>query len=58
LARAQILYLTEIDRDFSGDATFPPYDPDAWRETSRESRASEGPDAFTYSFVTRERRET
>ena len=54
--RAQILYLTEIDRDFSGDVTFPPYDRDAWRETSRESHASAGPDAFTYSFVTRERR--
>jgi len=56
--RAQILYLTEIDRDFAGDVTFPSYDPAAWRETSRESRTGEGPGAFTYSFVTRERRET
>jgi len=53
---ADLLYLTEIDRDFSGDATFPAYDRDAWRETSREPRQGEGPDAFTYSFVTRERR--
>ena len=57
LPRASILYLTEIDRDFSGDATFPSYDREAWRETSRESRAGEGPDAFTYSFVTHERRD-
>jgi dihydrofolate reductase len=56
--RAQILYLTEIDRDFSGDVTFPSFDRAAWRETNRESRTGDGPDAFTYSFVTRERRET
>jgi dihydrofolate reductase len=35
LGRAQRLYLTEIDRDFSGDATFPP-----WRRPlERKSRA-------------------
>jgi len=57
LPRASLLYLTEIERDFPGDATFPSYDREAWRETSREPRASEGADAFTYSFVTHERRD-
>jgi dihydrofolate reductase len=53
---ADLLYLTEIERDYPGDVTFPSYDRDAWREISREPRQGEGPDAFTYSFVTRERR--
>jgi dihydrofolate reductase len=56
LPQAATLYLTEIDRDFAGDATFPPFDRADWRETSREARSLEGPDAFTYHFVTRERR--
>ena len=56
LPQADTLYLTEIDRDFAGDATFPPFDRADWRETSREARSLEGPDAFTYHFVTRERR--
>jgi dihydrofolate reductase len=53
---ADLLYLTEIGRDFSGDATFPAYDRGAWREVSREPHQGEGPDAFPYSFVARERR--
>ena len=56
LARAATLYLTEIDRDFEGDVWFPPFDRAAWPETHGESRRGEGPDAFTYRFVTRERR--
>jgi len=54
-ARASTLHLTEIDRAFPGNVTFPEYDRDGWREVSREARASDGPDALTYSFVTRER---
>ena len=56
LARAATLYLTEIDRNFEGDVTFPSFDRAAWPETRSESRRGEGPDAFTYRFVTRERR--
>ena len=56
LPRATMLYLTEIDRDFEGDATFPPFDRADWPETRREAQRSDGPDAFTYRFVTRERR--
>jgi dihydrofolate reductase len=56
LPRAATLYLTEIDRDFAGDATFPPFDPADWPETSGESRRGDGPDAFAYRFVTRVRR--
>jgi dihydrofolate reductase len=55
LPRADVLYLTEIERDFPGDARFPSFDQAGWRETSREARRREGPDAFAYCFVTRER---
>ena len=56
LPHAATLYLTEIDREFAGDATFPSFDRADWRETSREARSFDGPDAFTYHFVTCERR--
>jgi len=54
LARANRLYLTEIDRDFDGDAKFPSWR-DGWKEIARESRRSEGPDGFDYAYVTYER---
>ncbi len=49
LARAGTLYLTEIDRDFEGDVTFPLFDRADWREVSRESHEADG---FGYHFVT------
>lgn len=52
---AQRLYLTEIGRDFEGDAYFPSFARDAWREISREVRRLEGPDGFPYAFATYER---
>jgi len=52
LARATTLHLTEIDRDFDGDARFPPLPPGEWRQTAREAHRSEGPDAFAYAYVT------
>ena len=55
LGRAQRLYLTEIDRDFSGDATFPPWNDGRWKEVARETGRAEGPDGFAYAYVTYER---
>jgi dihydrofolate reductase len=52
LPRADVLYLTEIGRDFEGDASFPAFDRTAWREVAREPRVAPEPDAFPYSFVT------
>jgi dihydrofolate reductase len=52
LPRADTLYLTEIDRDFDGDVTFPPIDSHAWREVAREPRRLEGAEGFDYAFVT------
>jgi dihydrofolate reductase len=52
LPRASRIYLTEVHRDFAGDARFV-FDRSGWRETSREDRAtSEG---LGYSFVTLEK---
>jgi dihydrofolate reductase len=52
---AQRLYLTEIERDFEGDARFPAYARDAWRETARERRRLDGPEGFAYAFAEYER---
>jgi dihydrofolate reductase len=56
LPRADVLYLTEIQRDFAGDARFPGFDRARWRETEREARtALDGVDAFAYHFAVYER---
>ncbi len=55
LPSAQLLYLTEIRRSFAGDAHFPEYAHDAWREISRESRRMDGAQGFAYDFAAYER---
>lgn len=58
LPRANVLYLTEIERDFSGDARFPSFDRSQWRERTREAHSAlDGVDTFTYHFVVYERTE-
>ena len=49
------IHLTEIAREFDGDARFPSLDRSQWRETSREDRPPEEPGGFAYSYVTYER---
>ena len=51
LPLADTLYLTEIDRDFAGDARFPDFDRQAWRETSRELLRQDEPGGFRYAFA-------
>ncbi len=55
LPRASALLLTEIARDFPGDAWFPVLRCGQWREASREVRPATGPEGFAYAFVTYER---
>ena len=50
LPLAQRLYLTEIERDFDGDAFFPDIPADAWKEVSRNKGGED------FSFVVYERR--
>ena len=52
LAVADTMYITEIDRAFAGDATFPPWSREEWREVARDPHRASGPDAFGYAFVT------
>ena len=52
---ATTLHLTEIARAFDGDAQFPPFDRNDWRETAREAHAPDHLGAFAYAYVTYER---
>ena len=52
---ADLLYLTEIHREFAGDARFPAYDRGRWRAIMRESRRLDGDDGFAYDFAAYER---
>ena len=36
LGQADVMYVTEIARDFDGDTMFPAFDPSHWREIARE----------------------
>ncbi len=57
LPRAKLMYLTEIQRDFDGDARFPAFDRSQWREISRtRHRTLDAADGFAYHFAAYERR--
>ncbi len=53
LPQAARIYLTEVHRDYPGDAKLA-ISRDGWRETAREDHAAEG-DQPAFSFVTLER---
>ena len=56
LPRADLLYLTEIERDFAGDAHFPRFDRSRWREAGREVRtALDDLGPLAYHFAVYER---
>lgn len=56
LARCQRLYLTEVQKDFEGDAFFPEFDRNEWVEISREIHGQEDGDRLEYHFVVLDRR--
>ena len=53
LPLANRLLLTEIDRDYAGDAFFPDFDRSVWHETIRQAHVAES--GLPFSFVTYER---
>jgi dihydrofolate reductase len=53
LARAGVIYLTEVLAEFPGDAHFPAIDPRDWCETAREEHVSDT--GLKYRFLTLER---
>ncbi len=56
LPLAQELVLTEIDRDFAGDAHFPAFDRTAFAEVARRPAQEAPPGGPGYAFVTYRRR--
>jgi dihydrofolate reductase len=51
LPRADRIYLTLIDAEFAGDASFPELDPVQWQERSREDHAPDADNPYPYSFI-------
>lgn len=45
------MYVTELDKDFEGNALFPRINPEVWEEVSREEGPSDGMNSFKYYFV-------
>jgi len=56
VALVDTLYITEIQQDVEGDAHFPEFDKNEWREVSREIRSQETPQPLEYHFVTYRRK--
>lgn len=56
LPHANRLYLTSIDYEFNGDAYFPEWDKNEWREVSREERMPDTKNPYPLTFLVYERR--
>ena len=55
LPLAHRLEFTEIHAEFEGDASFPQFPPEQWREAAREIHGDEAGAPFGYDFVRYER---
>lgn len=55
LPRVSRIYLTEVHTEVEGDAFFPRYSPEQWREIRREDFYADDKNEFDYSFVVLER---
>ena len=49
------MYITEIDKEFEGDVSFPEIDKKIWKETSREQGPADGENDFKYDYVVYEK---
>ena len=56
LAKAQRLYLTEVDAEVEGDVSLPPIDESRWREVRREHHPASERDRYGFTFRVLERR--
>ena len=50
------MYVTEIDKEFEGDAFFPKINLDIWKETSRKKGNEDKSSSLNYDFVVYERK--
>jgi dihydrofolate reductase len=48
---ADVMYLTEVQKDVPGDAAFPQFDLDAWQEVAREPHSQSEPEPLEFHFV-------
>ena len=55
LARADRLYITEIQQAFAGDTWFPEINPSEWQVVTREDINNDSSVDFNYSFIVYER---
>ena len=46
------MYVTEIDKDFEGDVSFPEINLNEWKVTEREQGSDDGENSFNYEYVT------
>ena len=46
------LYVTEVDKDFDGDAVFPRINEEVWKEVSRDEGLKDEDNDLTYDFIT------
>ena len=58
LPHASQFYMTLIHAEFDGDTQFPNVDLEGWRETSREDHEPDEANAYSYSFITLERKQS
>ena len=56
LARANRLYITEVNADVEGDVYFPEFNKSEWVEIERENYSADEKNNFDYSFVILERK--
>lgn len=50
------MYITEIDKEFEGDVSFPEIDKDTWKITNIEKGPEDGINDFEYNYVIYERK--
>lgn len=50
------MYVTEINKEFDGDAFFPRIDENTWKEVSREKGLKDDENNLDYDFIVYERK--
>lgn len=45
------MYVTQLDKDFEGDALFPRINENDWKEVSREQGPDDGSNDFNYEYI-------
>lgn len=53
---ANKMYITEIEKDFEGDVSFPEINLEEWRITEKNKGPADGENTFDYYYVTYERK--